>query len=67
MYSNLVKAGGIEIFAEVLLLNGYLEYNENKNYDIKEDTIDYKTGLQYKDYKKKYNPDNFKWDTLHVN
>jgi hypothetical protein len=61
MYSNLVKAGGIEIFAEILLMNGYLEYQEDfRNYEIKDDTIDYKTGLKYIDYKKKYNSNNFK-------
>ena len=60
IYSNLVKAGGMEIFAEVLLMNGYLEYQEDfKNYDIKDDTIDYKTGIKYIDYKKKFNPINF--------
>ncbi len=53
IYSNLVKAGGIELFAEVLLQNGYLEYRDNGNYDIKEDTIDYKTGIKYIDFKKK--------------
>ena len=46
IYSNLVKAGGIELFSEVLIQNGYLEYNENFNdYDIKDNTLDYKTGL----------------------
>jgi DNA polymerase III delta prime subunit len=60
IYSNLVKAGGMEIFAEVLLMNGYLEYEEDsRNYDIKEDTIDYKTGLKFIDFKKKYNPSEF--------
>jgi len=60
IYSNLVKAGGMEIFAEVLLMNGYLEYQEDfKNYDIKDDTIDYKTGLKFIDYKKKYGATNF--------
>jgi hypothetical protein len=60
VYSNLVKAGGIEIFAEVLIMNGYLEYQENpKNYDIKDETIDYKTGLKLIDYKKKYNINDF--------
>jgi superfamily II DNA or RNA helicase len=60
IYSNLVKAGGIEIFAEVLIMNGYLEYQENsKNYDIKDETIDYKTGLKFIDYKKKFNVNNF--------
>lgn len=60
IYSNLVKAGGIEIFAETLIMNGYLEYQENSNnYDIKDDTIDYKTGLTFVDYKKKYDVNNF--------
>jgi len=60
VYSNLVKAGGIEIFSEVLIMNGYLEYQENsKNYDVKDDTIDYKTGLKFSDYKKKYNINDF--------
>ena len=60
IYSNLVKAGGIEIFAEALIMNGYLEYQEDsKNYDIKDDTIDYKTGLTFIDYKKKYDINNF--------
>jgi DNA polymerase III delta prime subunit len=60
IYSNLVKAGGMEIFAEVLLMNGYLEYQEDKkNYNIKEDTIDYKTGLKFSDYKKIYKISDF--------
>ena len=54
VYSNLVKAGGIELFAESLLQNGYLEYQEDSsNYDIKDDTIDYKTGLTLLEFKKK--------------
>jgi hypothetical protein len=54
VYSNLVKAGGMELFAEALLVNGYLEYNENSsNYDIKDETIDYKTGLTFLEFKKK--------------
>ena len=53
IYSNLVKAGGMELFAESLLQNGYLEYNNDKIYDIKDDTIDYKTGLTLKKYKEK--------------
>jgi len=60
VYSNLVKAGGMEIFAEVLLMNGYLEYQEDfKSYDIKDDTIDYKTGLKFIDFKKKYDANSF--------
>jgi len=54
VYSNLVKASGIELLAEALIRNGYLEYQEDyKNYDIKDDTIDYKTGLSRSEYKKK--------------
>ena len=61
VYSNLVKAGGIEIFAEVLLMNGFLEYQEDyRNYDIKEDTLDYKTGLKFVDFKKKFKSEQFK-------
>ena len=54
VYSNLVKAGGMELFAESLLQNGYLEYQEDpRNYDIKDETIDYKTGITYSEFKKK--------------
>ena len=55
IYSNLVKASGIELLAEALIQNGYLEYQDNfKNYDIKDDTIDYKTGLTRIEYKEKH-------------
>ena len=61
IYSNLVKAGGIELFAETLIQNGYLEYSDDNNYDIKDNTIDYKTGLTSLEYKKnKYNLTFFK-------
>jgi hypothetical protein len=41
-------------------MNGYLEYQENsKNYDIKDETIDYKTGIKFIDFKKKYNINDF--------
>jgi hypothetical protein len=62
VYSNLVKAGGMELFAETLLQNGYLEYQEDpRSYDIKDDTIDYKTGMTYAEYKnKKKNISEFK-------
>ena len=53
IYSNLVKAGGMELFGETLIQNGYLEYQEDStNYDIKDETIDYKTGLTYLEFKK---------------
>jgi hypothetical protein len=62
VYSNLVKAGGMELFAETLIQNGYLEYNEDpRNYDIKDETIDYKTGLTLSEFKKKkFNISTFK-------
>ena len=62
VYSNLVKAGGMELFAECLIQNGYIEYQEDsRNYDIKDETIDYKTGLTFSDFKKKkLNLNNFK-------
>ena len=53
IYSNLVKAGGMEIFADSLIENGYLEYEENPNdYDIKDNTLDYKTGKTYVELQK---------------
>jgi hypothetical protein len=60
IYSNLVNAGGIELFAEALIVNGYLEYQEDKNYDIKDNTIDYKTGKPYSEYKKYRKTNEFK-------
>ena len=54
IYSNLVKAGGIELFANALKQNGYLEYMENKkDYDIKDDTVDAITGKTFAEFKKK--------------
>jgi len=50
VYSNLVKIG-IELFKEVLLQNGYLEFSEHKNYNIQDDTLDSLTGITYKDFK----------------
>ena len=61
IYSNLVKGSGVELFAETLIQNGYLEYQNNyDNYDIKDDTIDYKTGLTFLKYKVKYDINKFK-------
>ena len=58
IYSNLVRAGGVEMFAECLKQNGYLEYQENSNnYDIKDETIDYKTGKTYAEFKKEQRTD----------
>lgn len=49
VYSNLVKSG-IELFEQVLIQNGCLEWNENGNYQINDDTRDAITGLPYKDF-----------------
>jgi DNA polymerase III delta prime subunit len=53
IYSNFVESG-IKLFAEALIQNGYLEYQENyNNYNIKDNTLDYKTGLTYSELKSK--------------
>jgi hypothetical protein len=47
VYSNLVKVG-IELFQEILIQNGYLEYQENaSNYHIESSTVCYYCGLTY--------------------
>lgn len=53
VYSNLVKAGGIELFAEALNSNGYFEWNEEGDYELKDDSRDAITGITYKEFKKK--------------
>jgi superfamily II DNA or RNA helicase len=51
VYSNLVKIG-IEIFQEILIQNGYLEFDENpNNYQVKENTICYHCGISHKEHK----------------
>lgn len=50
VYSNLVKVG-IEIFEQILLANGYLEFDENyNNYKIKGNTRCYFCGKTYKEH-----------------
>lgn len=47
VYSNLVRVG-IEIFQEILIMNGYLEYDDNySNYKIKATTRCYYCGEPY--------------------
>lgn len=46
VYSNLVKVG-IEIFQQILIQNGYLEYQENNIYNIVNSTICYFCGKPY--------------------
>ena len=61
VYSNLVKAGGMELFADCLKENGYLEYQEEEsNYDIKDNTIDYKTGKTFKELQKENKTKDFR-------
>lgn len=51
VYSNLVKVG-IELFQQILLVNGYLEYQENyNNYQINDDTLCYFCGFQKSQHK----------------
>jgi superfamily II DNA or RNA helicase len=52
IYSNLVKSG-IELFEQVLLNNGFLEYREDQYYDITDDILDYKTMKPYGSFKNK--------------
>ena len=57
VYSNLVKAGGMELFAEALKVNGYLEYIENSSqYNIVDGTIDSRTGKTFAMFKKEKIP-----------
>ena len=49
-----IKAGGIELFANALKMNGYFEYDKDGRYDIRDDSIDCVTGLKYIDFIKKY-------------
>lgn len=51
VYSNLVKVG-IELYQEILIQNGWNEYNENSsNYIINDNTICYHCGLTHKEHK----------------
>jgi len=52
VYSNLVKVG-IEIFQEILLQNGYLEFQEDSsNYTITGSTVCYYCGKPYREHTK---------------
>ena len=50
IYSNLVRVG-IDIFAQILLQNGYLEFQEDiGSYQINSDTVCYYCGVQHKNH-----------------
>jgi DNA polymerase III delta prime subunit len=64
VYSNLVKIG-IEIFQEILNINGFLEYDENKNnYQIKDNTICYYCGKKHKEHEISTKSENTNRDNL---
>lgn len=51
VYSNLVKVG-IELFEEILRVNGYLEFNEDPStYKISPNTVCYLCGKSYSEHK----------------
>ena len=55
VYSNLVRVG-ISMFHEILIQNGYLEYQEEySNYQIQPDTICYFCGKSYVSHKSEVN------------
>lgn len=54
VYSNLVKVG-IEIFQVILLQNGYLEYQDDRQYKINANTICYFCGKSYKEHQNSNN------------
>jgi hypothetical protein len=53
VYANL-RTVGIDIFDEILVMNGFLRYKESGDYEIKDNTIDYMYGLTYVEFRKKY-------------
>ena len=58
LFSNFVKIG-TELVEQVLLENGYLEYEPNGHYNIKPCTKHYLTGERYEDWQKKNNKERF--------
>ena len=58
VYSNLVKVG-IDLFQEILKINGYLEFRDDGLYALTDSIRDYKTGILYGDYKKKFPNEKF--------
>ena len=58
VFSNLVKVG-IDLFQEVLKANGYLEFKDDGLYALTDSIREYKTGLLYGEFKKKYPSEKF--------
>lgn len=49
IYSNAVRTG-VNIIESILLENGYLEYDQNENYEIMDETICYYCGTKYAEH-----------------
>lgn len=49
VYSNLVRIG-VDLFQDILLKNGFLEFNEFKNYSVNDDTLCYFCGHIHKNH-----------------
>jgi superfamily II DNA or RNA helicase len=58
VYSNLVKVG-IDLFEEILKANGYLEFKDDGLYALTDSVREYRTGLSYGEYKKKFPNEKF--------
>jgi len=58
VYSNLVKVG-IDLFEEVLKANGYLEYRDDGLYALTDSIREYRTGLLYGEFIRKYPGEKF--------
>jgi superfamily II DNA or RNA helicase len=58
VFSNLVKVG-IDLFQEVLKANGYLEFKDDGLYALTDSIREYKTGLLYGEFKKKFPTEKF--------
>jgi hypothetical protein len=58
IYSNL-RTVGIDIFDEILVMNGFLYYKEDGQYNITDTTIDYQYGLTFPEFKKKFGKEKF--------
>ena len=58
IYSNFVKIG-IELFEQVLLQNGFLEYDPNGNYGYHPNTRHYLTGEKYSEFKARKSKEQF--------
>ena len=58
IYSNLVQIG-IKLFEEVLLNNGYIEFQENEQYTFQDNTRHYDLNITYNEFKRKYPNEKF--------